>query len=50
MALVVANGLSARRTCAHMYITLFHHFMCPVHMSAKLTAGFKWPPETLAKA
>ena len=25
-------------TWAHMYISAFHHFMCPVHMRAKVTA------------
>lgn len=41
--------LSARDpTCMTMYSSPFHHFMCPVHISAKLTAGLRCAPEMLA--
>lgn len=33
-----------------MYSSPFHHFMWPVQMSAKVTAGLMWAPEMLAKA
>lgn len=37
-------------TCMIMYSRPFHHFMWPVHISAKETAGLRWAPDTLAKA
>ena len=37
-------------TCAIMYSKPRHHFMWPVQIKAKETAGLRWPPEMLANA
>lgn len=40
--------IQAPQICTKMYVKPFKKEMWPVIIVARVTAGFKWPPDTLA--